>query len=376
MVNQERLLQLFLELVQIDSETGHERLICDALKEKLSALGLDVIEDDSAKKTGHQAGNIVATLAGNQAHVPPIYFTVHMDTVTPGKGVKPSIKDGYVITDGQTILGSDDKAGIAALLEALQIIKELRLTHGQIQLLITVGEESGLVGAKALQPDLLQADFGYALDSDGPVGDIIVGAPTQAKIKAGIYGKAAHAGVSPESGISAIQVAAKSIAKMSLGRIDSETTANIGSFHGGGPTNVVCDYVEILAEARSLDENKMKHQVQSMKEAFETVAQDYKTKADVQTEVMYPGFRFQSGDKVVDIAEEAIKSIGREPRLLTSGGGSDANIMAGLGIPTINLAIGYEEIHTKNERMPLSELYKAAELVIAIIKTISKLEGR
>lgn len=366
-VNQDRLIDEFLELVQIDSETKYEAEIAKVLKEKFTDLGLEVIEDDAKEKTGHGAGNLICTLKGNKQDADPIYFTSHMDTVVPGKGVKPSIEDGYIVSDGTTILGADDKAGLAAIFESVRIIQEKNIEHGDVQFVITVGEESGLVGAKALDMSLLNASYGYAIDSNGDVGDIIVSAPTQAKIYATIKGKTAHAGVAPEEGISAITLASKAISKMPLGRIDEETTANIGRFEGGQQTNIVCDHVEILAEARSLVTEKMEKQVAAMKEAFETVANEYGGEADVQIEVMYPGFNQQAGDEVVEVARKAAKAIGRESKLLKSGGGSDANVIAGAGIPTVNLAVGYEEIHTTNERIAVNELVKIAELVTSII---------
>lgn len=370
-INQERLLNEFLELVQIDSETKFEAEIAKVLKEKFTGLGVDVFEDDTTAITGHGAGNLICTLKGTKEGVDTIYFTSHMDTVVPGKGVKPSIKDGYVVTDGTTILGADDKTGLAVMIETVRMLKEQNIPHGTIQFIITVGEESGLHGAKALDPKLVTAKYGYALDSDGKVGNIIVAAPTQAKITAVIHGKTAHAGVAPEKGVSAITIAAKAVAKMSLGRIDDETTANIGRFEGGKQTNIVADRCDILAEARSLIPEKMEKQAQSMKEAFETVAKAMGGSAEVEIDVMYPGFKFGEGDHVVEVARKAAAKIGRSCELLHSGGGSDANVIAGFGIPTVNLAVGYEEIHTTNERMPVEELYKLAEMVIAIIEEVS-----
>ncbi len=370
-INEERLLNEFLELVQIDSETKFETEIAKVLTEKFSQLGVNVFEDDTTSITGHGAGNLICTLEGTKTGVDTIYFTSHMDTVVPAKGVKPSIKDGYVVTDGTTILGADDKAGLAVMLETIRILKEQNIQHGTIQFIITVGEESGLHGAKALDRGLITAKYGYAIDSDGKVGNIIVAAPTQAKITAIIHGKTAHAGVAPEKGISAITIAAKAVAKMSLGRIDEDTTANIGRFEGGKQTNIVADRVDILAEARSLLPEKMEKQAQSMKEAFETAAAEMGGSAEVEIEVMYPGFKFGAGDHVVEIGRKAAAKIGRSCELLHSGGGSDANVIAGFGIPTVNLAVGYEEIHTTNERMPIAELYKLAEMVVAIIEEVS-----
>ena len=295
-----------------------------------------------------------------------------MDTVVPGKGVNPSIKDGYVVTDGTTILGADDKAGLAAMFEAIRVLKEQDIEHGDIQFVITVGEESGLVGAKALDPSLIQAKYGYALDSDGEVGTIVIAAPTQAKINATIIGKSSHAGVAPEKGISAITVAAKAISKMPLGRIDEETTANIGRFEGGQATNIVTEKAIIFAEARSLVQDKLDAQLNKMKKAFEEAAAEMGAKAEVETNVMYPAFKFGPEDLVVQIASEAANKIGREAKLIKSGGGSDGNIISGSGIPTVVLGVGYEEIHTTNEKMPIKELNKLAEMVVAIVQTVNK----
>ncbi|GAA0416451.1 MAG: M20/M25/M40 family metallo-hydrolase [Bacillota bacterium] len=372
LINEERLLEEFFELVKIDSETGQETEIAKVLKEKFSNLGLEVIEDASKSTTGHGAGNLICNWKGTKDSVDPIYFTSHMDTVVPGKAINPSIKDGYIISDGTTILGADDKAGLAAILETIRTVNENNLEHGDVQFVITVGEESGLVGAKALDPSMLHAKYGYAIDSNGDVGDIVVAAPTQAKVFAVIKGKTAHAGVAPEKGVSAITLAAKAIAKMPLGRIDDETTANIGRFEGGKQTNIVVDHVEILAEARSLDPKKMEVQVKKMKDAFENTAKEFGGTAEVSVKVMYPGYKQQEGDLVVEVARNAAKAIGRESKLLKSGGGSDANVIAGHGIPTVNLAVGYEEIHTTNERIKVEDLVKVTELVTAIIQEAAK----
>lgn len=219
MVNKQRLVEEFLELVQIDSETKYEREIADVLKAKFEALGLHVIEDDTTAQTGHGAGNLICTLPATKEGVDPIYFTSHMDTVVPGKGVKPSIQDGYIVTDGTTILGADDKAGLAAMFEAIRMLKEKQIPHGLIQFIITVGEESGLVGAKALDPSLIQAKFGYALDSDGKVGQIIVAAPTQAKLKVTVHGKTAHAGVAQSVVYQPLRSPQKQLRKCRLGAL-------------------------------------------------------------------------------------------------------------------------------------------------------------
>ena len=367
-----RVVEEFLELVQIDSETKHEEVIAPILVKKLEEMGFDVFQDDAHTRNGHGAGNIIATLKGDE-RVEPIYFTVHMDTVVPGKGIKPEIReDGYIYSDGTTILGADDKAGIAALFEMARRLKEKDSAHGTIQFIITAGEESGLVGAKELDPSKIIAKYGFAVDSDGKVGGIVVAAPFQAKVFTKIIGKTAHAGVAPEKGISAITVAAKAVAQMKLGRLDEETTANIGRFEGGKATNIVCDEVSILAEARSIDETKLNAQTAHMKETFERVAQEMGARAEVEVQLMYPGFRATEEDQVVKVAKAAVEAIGRTPQLGISGGGSDANVIAGFGIPTVNLSVGYEEIHTTNERMPVEELEKLADLLEEIVVQTTK----
>ncbi|MBD3918719.1 M20/M25/M40 family metallo-hydrolase [Paenibacillus sp. PR3] len=370
MIGRERIIQEFMELVQVDSETRNEGQISVVLKQKFAALGLSLEEDDAAAKTGHGANNLFATLApSGDSSAPVILFTSHMDTVTPGNGIKPRLDDdGYIRSDGTTILGADDKAGLAAMFEAIRVLKEQQIPHGEIQFVITVGEESGLLGARAMDGSKLRAKLGFALDSNGEIGDIAVAAPTQAKVTIKLHGKSAHAGVNPEDGISAIQVASKAVARMPLGRIDEETTANIGRFEGGGATNIVCDYVKLDAEARSIVQHKLDKQVTAMREAVESAAAEFGARAEFESDIIYPAFMYGDGDEVVELAKAAIQSLGLTPRTFHSGGGSDANIFNGLGVPTVNLAVGYEHIHTTKEQIKADDLAKVAELVVEIIR--------
>ncbi|PYE51704.1 M20/M25/M40 family metallo-hydrolase [Paenibacillus barcinonensis] len=370
MINEQRVIQQFMELVQIDSETKHEQNISKVLKEQFAGLGLHVYEDDTMNQTGHGAGNLVITMeASGVEGVDPIFFTCHMDTVTPGQGIKPELgQDGWIRSDGTTILGADDKAGIAALFEAIRVIQENNIPHGKIQFVITVGEESALAGARAMNAKDIDAAFGYALDSNGAVGTICVAAPARAEILMNIYGKSAHAGVNPEDGISAIQVAAKAIAAMKLGRIDGETTANIGRFQGGSALNVVCDFVQIEAEARSIVQEKIERQVAEMREALETTCRKYGATAEFRSEIKYPAFGFHDDHEVVQLAQRAIRSLGLETSTFASGGGSDANVFNGFGIPTVNLAVGYEDIHTTKERIRAADIVKLSQVVVAIVQ--------
>lgn len=369
MVKQERVIGKFLELIAIDSETKNERNIADILKKQLSELGLEVVEDDSQSKTGHGAGNIIATLKGDgTSKAEPILLTCHMDTVAPGKGIKAIVgEDGWIRSDGTTILGADDKAGLAALFEVIHVITENKLPHGQIQFVITAGEESGLQGSRALDPKYIDAKMGFAIDSNGEVGTICVAAPTQTRLQIEIFGKSAHAGVNPEDGISAIQVAGKAIARMKLGRISEDTTANISKFEGGGATNVITDHVKLYGEARSLYQDKVEAQLASMKEAMETACQDYGARGEFKTEVFYPAFHLGDDAPVVQLVKQATSKLGLSGETFKSGGGSDANVFNGLGIPTVNLAIGYEDIHTTKERIKQEDIVKITELLLEII---------
>lgn len=355
-----------MELVQIDSESGNEREICDRLHDKLSRLGLSVMEDNSASKTGLGAGNLIATLPPTQMYATPIYFTCHMDTVTPGNGVNPIIHGEYVMSDGRTVLGSDDKAGIAALLEGIRLLQEQRIEHGLIQFIITVGEEVGLIGAKHLNPALIRAEHGYALDSNGPVGEIIASCAAHMKARIKIRGRAAHSGINPEEGISAIQIASKAISKIKLGRIDHETTINIGQFHGGVAMNIVPEEATIVAEVRSCNMEKLRHYADQMVETFRQTALTHGGAVEAETDLSFASFEYTPQDAVIQHAMTALKTIGREPFLISTAGGSDANIFNSYGIPTVNLGLGYEKIHTTEERMPIQELSKAAELVVAL----------
>ncbi|PTG20227.1 tripeptidase T [Staphylococcus chromogenes] len=369
MINQERLVQTFIELVKIDSETGHEEKIQPILKDKFLSLGLEVKEDNAKALTNFGANNLICTLKANEDGHDKIYFTSHMDTVEPGQNIQPIIKDdGYIYSDGTTVLGADDKAGLAVILEVLTLIKENNLPHGQLQFVITVGEESGLVGAKALDASLLDADYGFAIDASVPGGDITIGAPYQMKMHAQIKGKKAHAST-PEEGISAINIAAKAISQMKLGQIDEETTANIGSFNGGGPTNVVTDLVNIWAEARSHDKAKIEAQTRHMKETFIQTAEQFQSHAEVTSEIAYPGFKIDEREKVYQIAQSASLSLGFNANTTIGGGGSDGNIINGLGIPTIILGVGYEFIHTTDERISQKSLIDLTKYLLKIIES-------
>ena len=371
MIKDTRLIDLFMDLVQIDCATRNERLVADRLKVELEKLGLSVEEDNAGEKIGGNTGNLIAVLPGN-VDAPSLLLCAHMDRVTPGMGIKPVVENGVIKSAGETILAADDLAGVAAILEALTVVKEEGLKHGEIKILFTVAEEGGLHGAKNVNPEKIKADFAVCYDSGGDVGTIVTTAPAQYRYEAVVNGKAAHAGMNPSAGINAIKVASCAIAEMKLGNIDEETTANIGLIKGGLATNIVPDRAEFLGEARSRNHEKLEAQIAHMREVMEQVAAKFGAQAEITTTLMYPSFSFSPEDPAIQFAEKAAQSIGIETKLVPSGGGSDANILNGYGIPTVNVGIGMEKAHTTDECISVDNLLNSARYTIAMIQTLVK----
>lgn len=366
LVNRERVTSLLMDLCATDSGSRRERLMADKLKRMLEELGFTVHEDDAGSKVGGDAGNLYARLEGT-APGEPLLFSSHMDRVTPGFGVKPRVEGDYVLSDGTTILGADDAAGLAAVLETVRVIKEKNLPHPTIELGWTICEEVGLLGARHLDYGWFASKVGFALDSSGEVGEIVVQAPSQAKINATFRGKAAHAGVAPEKGVSAIQIAGVAISRMKLLRIDSETTANIGSLVAEGPTNIVPESCKLVAESRSLSKEKLEGQLKHMTEAMEGAAKELGGSVEIEILRSYSAFNLAEDSVPVQRASRAAELIGAPVKIASTGGGSDANIFNGNGIPMAVLGVGYEEIHSTRERMPIDQLVKLAEWTLAII---------
>ena len=374
MIHKERILGEFFELVKIKSSTRGERQVADVLKIRLAALGMTVTEDSVGEKIGGNCGNVIAYTAGTVPEAPTIMLSAHMDCVEPCDGIKPQLQNGIITSAGDTILGADDKAGITAILEALRIINEQNIHHGPIQVLFTVAEEGGLNGARNMDPSLLKADFGYVLDSSGGPGEIITMAPGQNSITAIILGRKAHAGIAPEEGINAIVVMGKCLAEMKHGRIDAETTANIGTISGGVATNIVPDKVTVQCEARSRNMNKLAAQTDHMKETFEEVARQNGAQAEVLVKKSYDPFVLAEDAPVVRLAVEAAQSIDLIPQIGATGGGSDANFFNNFGVPTAVLGIGMSKVHTAEEYIKEVDLYNSAEFVIGLIKTAATMK--
>lgn len=369
MVNRNRMVDEFVELVRIDSLSLKERQMCDTLKRKLTELGYQPVEDDAGKKLGGQCGNIICTVKGSR-EVPAVLITAHMDTVVPGIGKTPVIEGDIIKSDGTTILGGDDAAGIAVILETLKVIKEQGVSHGDIQIAFTIGEEMGLLGAKNLDYSRIYAKYGFILDSDGRIGCAAVKAPSQNKIHAVIKGKAAHAGMEPENGVSAFSIMADAISSMKLGRIDEETTANIGTVHGGVATNIVCDRVEIDGEARSRDESKLQAQTEHMRECFVKAAEKWGGKVEFISEIEYPAFNISRESEIIRILESAAAESGFAFEAVTTGGGSDTNIINSKGIQAVDLSVGMTKVHSVDEQISITDMENAVLFLISILKNI------
>jgi tripeptide aminopeptidase len=369
MVNKTRLVDEFLELVKIDSLSGKERKMCDTLKRKLEDLGYMPLEDDAGKKIGGESGNIICNVKGTK-NVPTILVAAHMDTVVPGIGKKAVVDGDIIKTDGTTILGGDDASGIAIILETVKILKEENIPHGDIQIVFTVGEEGGLLGAKNLDYSKINSKYGFILDGDGRIGCAAVKAPSQNKIHVVVKGKAAHAGIEPENGISAFTVMSHAISNMKLGRIDEETTANIGMIHGGTATNIVCDRVEIEGEARSRQQDKLQAQTEHMRECFVKAAEKFGGQVDFNAQVEYPAYNIDSNAEIINIMKSAAGECGLQFEAVATGGGSDTNIINSKGIEAVDLSVGMTNVHSVKEQISIKDMQDAVEFLTAIIKNI------
>jgi tripeptide aminopeptidase len=378
-VNSKRIKDIFLDLVTIDSPSGKEKKVAEWIADFCTRkLGMEVREDDSIFSTGADTGNLVACIDGN-TNKTPLFFNAHMDTVEPGTGIKPIFRNGIFSSHGNTVLGADDKAGIAIILEAMAIVMENNIDFGEIELLFTVSEEIGLLGAKAMKPDFLKARHGYALDSSSP-DDIITRAPAAIRFDAEFVGRAAHAGLHPEDGINAIQMASRAIANMHLGRIDEETTANVGIIAGGNATNIIPERCRIAGEVRSHSREKLYATRDSIISIMHAACMQSENDNDnmdgsdfspyLQTIVKedYPLMQVPDASPLVTTAISAGKTLGRELRVVSTGGGSDANIFNDKGIETVILGIGMSNVHTTDEFITLDDMIQTAALLTEIIR--------
>lgn len=368
-MNKERIISKFFDYVKIESPSYKEGNFAKVLQEEMESIGFQVRVDNAGEQASSDTGNLIGYLKGNK-DVEPIMFCAHMDTVTPYENIEPIIEDGIIKSAGNTILSADDKAGIVAIMEGIKYIKENNIAHGDIEVVFTICEEVGLYGSKYLDTSKLKSKMAFILDSSGDVGGVIVKGPAQSQIKAEFHGKAAHAGLSPEKGISAIQVASRAIDKMKLLRIDEETTANVGTIRGGTATNIVADYVSVEFECRSLDQNKLEKQVKHMVETIENAAEDYGSKVVIDVEESYTPFSVSKDAPILKICENAMAKLNIPYNPKSTGGGSDTNILSGKGLSAVTLGIGLFNAHSVDEYIAVDDLIKLTELVVSIAETI------
>lgn len=373
MIDHTQLATQFLKLVEIDGSSGQERNVADYLKSKLARLCVETTEDCAGDSFGGTAGNLVGRIKGTLPNVPAILLCAHMDTIQPTLGIKPVITNGTIATDQTTILGADNRAGIAIILEILTLLREKNIPHGPIEVVFTVCEENGMRGAKYLQVSDLAAKMGFVFDSSAEPRSIVIEAPSSILFEARILGKAAHAAVSPEKGINAIQIASRAIANLQMGRFGETGTVNVGIIHGGKATNIVPDEVYLKGEVRSPDEKELQKQVGNIEKQFRKYTQVAGTSIEFMTDRKYCGFSLDEKSQVVQIAKKAISAAGYQPKPISYPGGSDANILNEKGIPTVNLGVGFNNVHSPMESIAIENLVALSKIGINIIQAVSKL---
>lgn len=363
-MSNERLLQTFLDLVVIDAPSGFESATAQYCARELEAAGCRVWFDDSAEQTGSDTGNLFAELPGTAPGV--LAFSAHLDVVEPCRGIRPVITDGIVHSAGPTILGADDRAGLASAIEAVRRLAAGSSPYPTIRILFTVQEEVGLNGAKHLSAADAACDLCLVLDADGTPGGIVTGAPTHYTFNAEFVGVASHAGVAPEKGVSAIAMAAHAIAEMPFGRLDARTTANVGSIKGGRATNVVTARCEVTGECRSLDRDRVEAVKSQMDDAMRKAAEKFGGTVDVVWKLEYEGFEFPEDSPQIALVSAAIRDAGLEPSTYLTGGGSDANVLAALGVPALALACGMSGVHGTEEQITVADLQAITAICEAV----------
>jgi len=372
MINEERLVALFEKLCLIDAPALAEQDSVAYVKDYLTKLGLDVEEDEAGSIIGGQANNLIACLPGNVAGAPRIFLSAHFDTVEPTAGLIIAERDGVFYSVSDTILGADDKGGMAPCIEAVQAIIESGVPHGTVYLLFSVAEEIGLKGAAALKIEELNLDMGFVFDTGPPVGSFVTKTAFHDRLDIEIIGKPAHSGKDPEKGISAIQVMAEAVHGMKLGRIGPETTANIGLIQGGSAVNVVCANLKLRGEARSTSLQELETQIDHMLKRFESAAANWGAELKVIHERHYGAYDIPADAPVVKVAQAASQKLGLDPALRTTLGGSDANIYNHKGVPTIVVATGMDKIHTHDENISRVDLVNTAKLAYELIVTAAE----
>ncbi len=359
-----RLVDTFCDMVRISSESGFETEFIAYLKDLLA-------REFSADCTLDSYGNLVAKLPSKASSVEaPVLFGVHADTVKPGQGIEPVVENGVIRSSGDTILGADDKAGIAELVEAIRTAD----CHPPLEIVVTREEEVGLQGARHLDMALLDAKIGFIIDMDA-IDAVVIGGPSKMSVDVTVTGRAAHAGMEPEKGISAIRAASHAVVLLHEGRIDPETTVNVGMFHGGEIRNGVPEKASLAIECRSLSHEKCLHQCEKIRKAFETAAEMAGARADVSMDLSYEATRLSEDSRPVEVAKKAMESIGVIPQVRVIGGGTDASFYNTQGIPTVVIGVGMHDEHSKSEHIAVKDMEAATGNIRAILQILCDREG-
>lgn len=362
-----RLHETFVSLCRIESPSRHERACADWVTGELRSLGLEVQEDGAGARLGSDTGNLLTRIPGRDAR--SILLCAHLDTVPPTAPIEPVLVDGAFRNANEGILGADNKAAVAVILELAR--RATRVPHEPLiglELLFTVCEEISLAGSDAFDAACLRSTLGFVFDHATPIGEIVIASPTHYRVIAELHGRAAHAGVRPEDGRSAIATAARAIAAMRLGRLDSATTANVGTIAGGTAINVIPERCRIEAEVRSLDDGRAEALATEIVDHLQDAANDAECDLDVTVERMFKGYRTRTRAPQIALAEQALRACGYEPKHITTGGASDANSFEAAGIPCANLADGTERNHEPGERISVDALDGMLEVAIALVE--------
>ena len=371
-IQESRLVNDFLELIQINTPPGQEAPVADRLEAELRDLGFETQRDDAGTHIGGNTGNVIAFKRGTVPGAPMIMLNAHMDTVQPTAGLVPRIEDGWIRSSGDTILGADDKAGVAAIMEGVRAIVEEGLDHGDLEIVFSIAEETGLFGARYMDFSKVRSRLAYVFDSGPPAGAIVTSAPTHDVFHVTYRGVASHAAVAPERGVNAILAASKSIARMELGRLDDRTTCNVGVIGGGSATNIVPDVVRVEAEARSRDPETLDRLVREMTAAFEAGAAEVGAEVEIEVDRHYLGYEVPEDDELVRWAQDAGESLGFVPLMRPGAGGSDANIFNANGLKALVLGVGYYDPHGVNERIEITDLVRTAEMAHALVLRVAQ----
>ena len=372
MINKDRLVELFTDIVKIDSLTKNERKMADELTRRLEKMGYHPYEDDTAEKIGGTSGNIICKIPGN-VDVPGVMLMAHMDTVVPGLSKKPVISGDIITSDGTTILGADDLAGVACIFEAVECLRENSISHGDVYVVFTVAEEGGLFGAQNLDLSNINAKYAFILDDEGPIGTAAIKAPYYNKLIVTFKGKAAHAGLEPEKGNNAIKIAADAVMNMPhFGRIDDESTCNLGIINGGKARNIVCDSVTIQGEVRSIYLERLNKYTDEIVNTYESIAKKHGAEIEILVEKVYDLHNVDVSDEIIKHLEASARDVNIDLHLHSTGGGSDTNIINAKGLKAINLSVGMENVHSTKESRKISNMVKATEFVVSIIKKMAR----